>query len=92
MWKFALIHTVDPGEGGTAPQFPLQLFNRPWRSLGQDFDIPVFEVPGHSREPQTAGGPPGEPSVPYPLHQTMNQEPGPSHSVYAFRRRRDQTT
>lgn len=92
MWKLALIHTFYPGGARTALQFPLQLIDGPWRSLGHHFDVPVFEVPGHSREPQTAGGPPDEPPVPYPLHQAMNQEPGPNHSVYAFRRLRDQTT
>jgi hypothetical protein len=92
MWKLALIHTFYPRGRRTAPQLPLQLIDGSWRSLSQDLHIPVVEVPGHSREPQAPGGPPDEPPIPHSLHQAMHKEPGPSHSVYAFRRLRDQTT
>ena len=92
MWKLALIHTFYPGGRRTALQLPLQLLDGFWRPLSQDLHIPVVEVPGHAREPQASGGPPHEPPVPHSLHQAVNEEPGPSHAVYAFRRRRDQTT
>ena len=92
MWKLALIHTFYPGGGRTALQLPFQLFDGSWRSLSQNLDVAVFEVPGHSREPQAPRGPAYEPPVPYSLHQAVNEEPGPSHWVYAFRRLRDHTT
>ena len=92
MWKLALIHTFYPGGGRTALQLPLHVIDGSCRSLDQYLDIPVFEVPRHSREPQAPGRPAYEPPVPYPLHQAVNEEPGPSHAVYAFRCLRDQTT
>lgn len=91
MWKLALFHTFYSGGGWAALQFPLQLLDGSWRPLREDLDIPVLQVPGHSREPQPSGGPQNEPPVPYSLHQAVNEEPGPSHSAYAFRRLRDQT-
>ena len=91
MWKLALIHTFYPRGRRTALQLPLQLIDGSWRPFSQHLDIPVVEVPGYPRESQAPGGPPYEPSVPYSLHLAVNEEPGPSHSVYAFRRLRDQT-
>ena len=90
MWKLAFVHTFYPRGRRTALQLPLKFFDGTWCPLSQHLDIPVFEVPGHSREPQATGGPANEPPVPYSLHQAMNEEPGPSHRVYGFRRLRDQ--
>ncbi|HEX4561473.1 MAG TPA: hypothetical protein VH113_06535 [Gemmatimonadales bacterium] len=79
MWKLALFHTFYLGSGRAASQFPLELGDRFRRTLRQDLDIPVREVPGHSGEAQARTHPSDEPTEANALHHAVNQEPCPRH-------------